>query len=251
MGYEESARFYDAFDTKGNTGFYVDLAARTSGRVLELGVGTGRVLFEICKTGREVVGIDNSVEMLREAKRRRRADCPEIAGRCRLMHADMLSFDLGETFGFVYSASGGVQGASVEDLRGIFRRAAEHIEEGGLFAFDVMAPRMLRRTVSSTPEKRELSGGRFVIRFCAQTYNEESDVTSFDILYKEIIPGRTTVETYHESAQVAVITTRAVEEALTYAGLRLSSLAGGFEGQPYTDESDWMVVVAAREPSEP
>lgn len=246
MSYEESARFYDYFDSKGNTGFYVELARRTTGKVLELGVGTGRVLFEICKTGREVVGIDNSVEMLREAKRKRRADCPEIAGRCRLMLADMLGFDLGETFGFVYSASGGVQGASVEDLRGIFRSAADHLEGDGTFAFDIMSPRTLRRTMSSKPERREVAGGRFVIRFCAQTYNEETDITSFDILYKEIIPGRTAVETYHETAQVAVITTRAVEEALGYAGLRLVSLYGDFDRRPYNDESSWMVVVAGR-----
>ena len=80
MGYDKTAQFYDDFDSKGNVRFYLDLAGKTTGSVLELGVGTGRVLFEIARLGRDVVGIDNSVAMLREAKRKRREVCPEAFG---------------------------------------------------------------------------------------------------------------------------------------------------------------------------
>jgi SAM-dependent methyltransferase len=246
VGYERSAQFYDCFDTKGNLDFYLELAERTEGAVLELGVGTGRVLFEIAKTRRDVVGIDNSVEMLREAKRKRREDYPEIAGRCRLLKADMLSFDLGSTFGLVYSASGGVQGDSAEDLRGIFRGAAQHLVEGGLFAFDVASPSALKRTLSYPPEQRELPEGRVVIRFVAQTYCEGDDAATFDLLYKEHIPGRTVTETYLESGVVAVITPYMIELALEYAGLSIESLAGDFDGGPYTEDSKWIVVVARK-----
>ena len=72
MSYEKSAQFYDPFASSENVGFYVNLARETGGGVLELGVGTGRVLFEVAKLGRDVVGIDTSVAMLREAKRKRR-----------------------------------------------------------------------------------------------------------------------------------------------------------------------------------
>jgi SAM-dependent methyltransferase len=246
MSYEKTAQFYDHFDSKCNLEFYLDLARETRGNVLELGVGTGRVLFEIAKLGRDVVGIDNSVGMLREGKRKRREVCPEVCGRCRLILADMLSFDLGETFGLVYSASGGVQGGSADDLRGIFRSAADHLSEDGVFAFDVAAPASLRETKVFSPERRELPGGRVVIRFVAQTYNEETDTVSFDLIFKEHVPGRTSTLTITEQGDAAVITPAAIEDALDYSGLKLHSMNGDFEGTPYRDDSTWIVVVAGR-----
>ena len=228
MSYEKTAQFYDHFDSNSNLDFYLDLARGTRGNVLELGVGTGRVLFEIARLGRDAVGIDNSVGMLREAKRKRREVCPDVSGRCRLILADMLSFDLGETFGFVFSASGGVQGGSADDLRGIFRSAADHLEGDGVFAFDVAAPVSVRQTKVFPPERRELPGGRVIIRFVAQTYNEETDTVSFDLLFKEHIPGRTSILTITDQGEAAVVTPAAIEDALGYAGLELRSMHGEF-----------------------
>jgi SAM-dependent methyltransferase len=244
MSYEKSAQFYDHFASSENVGFYVDLAREAEGGVLELGVGTGRVLFEIAKLGRDVVGIDTSVAMLREAKRKRRELYPEISGRCRLLLADMLSFDLGTTFGLIYSPSSGVQGPSADDLKGIFRRVADHLAEGGVFAFDVAAPWAMRRTTTFPPERRELPGGRVVIRFVAQTYNEESDTTSFDLIFKEFVPGRTTSVTVTEQGDGAIITMPMIEDALAYAGLEARSIYGDFSRGPLTDESKWFVFVA-------
>ncbi len=244
MSYEKSAQFYDGFSSTSNIGFYLDLADETEGDVLEIGVGTGRVLFEIAKLGRDVVGIDNSVAMVREAKRKRREIYPEISGRCRLLLADMLSFDLGTTFGLVYAASSAVQGPSADDLRGIFRRAADHLADGGLFAFDVAAPTAMRRTTTFPPERRELPGGRVVIRFVAQTYDEETDTTSFNLLFKEFAPGRTTSVTITEEGDGAVVTLPMIEDALAYAGLEARSIYGDFGKSPLTDESEWIVVVA-------
>jgi SAM-dependent methyltransferase len=244
MSYEKSAQFYDHFASSDNVGFYVDLAREIGGSVLELGVGTGRVLFEIARLGRDVVGIDTSVAMLREAKRKRREVYPEVSGRCRLLLADMLSFSLGETFDLIYSPSSGVQGPSADDLRGIFRRVAEHLAPGGVFAFDVAAPPGMRRTTTFPPERRELPGGRVVIRFVAQTYNEEADTTSFDLIFKEFIPGRTTCVTINEQGDGAVLTMPMIEDALAYAGLEAKSLYGDFARGPLTDESKWFVFVA-------
>ncbi len=246
MSYEKSAQYYDHLDTKGNLDFYLELARRTVGPVLEPGVGTGRVLFEIAKLGRDVVGIDSSVAMLREAKRKRREDFPELSGRIRLVLADMLSFDLGMEFGLVYSASSGVQGGSVDDLRGIFRSAADHLADGALFAFDVAAPAAMRETKSFPPERCELPGGRMVVRFMAQTYNEFANKTSFDILFKEFIPGLTTTVSVGETGEGAIITLEAIEDALQYAHLEARSVAGDFSGGPLTDDSTWIVVVAGR-----
>ncbi len=245
MSYDNSAQFYDSFDSKSNLQFYLDLVREVDGKVLELGVGTGRVLLEIARSGRDVVGVDNSVAMLREGKRKRRELYPGVSGRCRLVLADMLSLDLGERFGVVYSASGGVQGGSVDDLRGIFHSAARHLDEKGLFAFDVASPKSLRQTRAFPPERRELAGGRIVIRFVAQTYDEGTDTVSYDLIFKEHIPGRTSTVTVTESGDAAVVTREAIEDALDYAELDVRGLYGDFERGEYDEESANIVVVAA------
>ncbi len=246
MGYAKSAQFYDYFDTKDNIDFYVRLARQTEGDILELGVGTGRVLFELAKLKRDCVGIDNSPEMLQEAKRKRRNDFPELSGRTRFILADMLTLELGTRFGFICAPSGSVQGPSPDDLRGIFRRAAEHLEPGGIFAFDIMAPKALRQTRVYSPERQELPGGRIVVRFVAQTWNEGDEAASVDLLFKEHIPGRTRYETYKEGASVAIITLPVLREALQYAGLDFDGIFGDFSGSPYTEESTRMAVVTRK-----
>ncbi|MCD4690335.1 class I SAM-dependent methyltransferase [bacterium] len=247
MSFAKSAQFYDCFDTKDKVPFYVRVAAETTGDVLEFGVGTGRVLFEIAKLGRDAVGIDNSLEMLREAKRKRRTYFPELSGRTRFILADMLTLDLGRSFGFICAPSGGIQGTSPDDILGIFRRAAEHLNPGGIFAFDIMSPCYLKQTRVYSPERQELAGGRVVVRFIAQTYNEGDEAASIDLLFKEHIPGRTRYETYKESALAAIITPEMIRDALGHAELSLERIEGGFEGEEYTDESP-RIIVTARKP---
>ncbi len=246
MTYAKSAQFYDYFDTKGNAGFYVELARETEGDILELGVGTGRVLFELAKLKRDCVGIDNSPEMLREAKRKRRNDFPELSGRTRFILGDMLTLELGEEFGFVCAPSGGVQGESADDIRGIFRRASEHLLPDGVFAFDVMSPCALKQTKVYCPERQELPGGRIVVRFIAQTYNAGDEAASIDLLFKEHIPGRTRYDTYKEGATAAIITLPMVREALEYAGLDFEKVYGDFDGAEFTDQSARMIAVARK-----
>ncbi len=247
MSYGRNSQYDDCFDTRTSLQFYLDLARETTGDVLELGVGTGELLFKIAKQGRDVWGIDRSSEMIKEAKKKRRNYYPEISGRSRLVVADMLSFDLGRRFGFVYGASSSIQGDSADDLRGIFRTAADQMVEGGTLAFDIMSPHNLRRTVNVPPEERELPGGRIVIRFVAQSYFDGDETAAFNILYKEHIPGRTKHDTHREEAEVAIITPGVIDDALDYAGLSRKAMYGDFAHSPYGEESMWIVVVAEKD----
>ena len=44
----------------------------------------------------------------------------------------------------------------------------------------------------------------------------------------------------------AILTPGMIEDALGYAGLSVREMYGDFKGNPYTDESKWIVVVAGR-----
>jgi len=71
--YDAFAPVYDAFaaEMTEDVPFYVELASAARGPVVELAVGTGRVAIPIAeRTGRRVIGIDVSAEMLDIARRR-------------------------------------------------------------------------------------------------------------------------------------------------------------------------------------
>jgi 2-polyprenyl-3-methyl-5-hydroxy-6-metoxy-1,4-benzoquinol methylase len=72
---------------RGDTCFYLDLARRAGGDVLEIGVGTGRVALELAKAGIRVTGLDLSADMLAIAaeKARRvvlRSSCGSNTATC-------------------------------------------------------------------------------------------------------------------------------------------------------------------------
>ena len=61
------AEVYDAIPSHQNrpdVAFYTRLAAESTGCVLELGSGTGRVLINIAKAGKAVIGLEASEYML-------------------------------------------------------------------------------------------------------------------------------------------------------------------------------------------
>jgi len=64
--YDPIARLYDPWSVSvtEDVGFYVDLALRAGGPVVELGVGTGRIAVPTAAAGVRVIGIDSSKGML-------------------------------------------------------------------------------------------------------------------------------------------------------------------------------------------
>lgn len=102
--YDVFARFYD-LDTEGfdaDLPFWVNLARRTGGPILEVGCGTGRVLLPLARAGLSVVGVDVSPSMLAIAH-----DKIAQAGqstRITLVEADALTLQLKRRFNLAFIA---------------------------------------------------------------------------------------------------------------------------------------------------
>src|SRR5919202_314989 len=88
-GDAQLARLYDAFPFAADLPFYLELAAASGGRVLEVACGSGRVLVPLARTGNRVVGLDASPHMLALAHEKLAAAGPQVAARARLIQGDM------------------------------------------------------------------------------------------------------------------------------------------------------------------
>jgi ubiquinone/menaquinone biosynthesis C-methylase UbiE len=98
---EAFANRYDewAAHMTADVAFYVDLARRADGPLVELAVGNGRVAIPVAlATGRPVIGVDTSPAMLEQA----RAGAADAGVELDLRAADMRDLALDEPAALIY-----------------------------------------------------------------------------------------------------------------------------------------------------
>lgn len=101
-----------------------------SGRsLLEFGSGTGKHGRLLAQSGYEIIGIERSHEMVSQA---------EVTPGFCCLQGDICTVKLGKTFDAILSLFHVVSYQITNDfLMSVFARAAEHLDVGGLFVFDV------------------------------------------------------------------------------------------------------------------
>jgi len=105
------------------------LAAGTTGPILDVGAGTGRVALDLAQAGHAVVALDRERELLR-ALRARAGPLP-----VRTVTADARTFSLGRRFGLILVPMQTVQLLGGPEGRAAFLgRARGHLAPGGLLA---------------------------------------------------------------------------------------------------------------------
>ncbi len=125
----------EVFDTEGAIDFVSAMAPR--GRVLELGVGTGRIALPLAARGLEVWGVDTSPEMLEKLKLKRDGDrVTTVCGDFGTVDAtDAGSFDLVLLLVNTLFAM-----PTQEHQVACFANAARHLSPGGRFVVEAWVP---------------------------------------------------------------------------------------------------------------
>ena len=141
LTYDTFARFYDieTSDIVDDIPFWISLARRTGGPILEVACGTGRVFAPLAAAGFDVVGVDISPAMLEVA--RARITASGIGGRVELIEADALLLDLGRRFPLAIIALNSFGHFFEEgDPEQALDRISEHLLPNGLLALDLPNP---------------------------------------------------------------------------------------------------------------
>ena len=143
--YDVGAKYYDgAYQNNPNLDdvpFYLDLARRYGGPVLEIACGTGRVLLEIARIGIEIWGIDFSKEQLAVLHSKLLKEPERTRGLVRTFRDDMRTFSLDRKFGLVIIPFRPMQHMyAIEDQISALNAAKAHLSPEGVLAFDVFYP---------------------------------------------------------------------------------------------------------------
>ncbi|KPK87588.1 MAG: hypothetical protein AMS27_02045 [Bacteroides sp. SM23_62_1] len=141
MDYPEYfARFYDiiynSMRSEVDTDFYLKKISETSGRVLEIGVGTGRFFAAALKKGADIYGIDISKSMINILLKK--IDL-EYHGRVSMQNA--VDFRFPFRFNMILAPFRVFSHLlTVQEQLSALNNIYDHLEEGGHLIFDLYVP---------------------------------------------------------------------------------------------------------------
>lgn len=121
--------------------FYVSLASRARGPVLEYGVGNGRIALPIARHGVAIVGVDHSPEMLGDLRARLRDEPADVRARLTLRRGDMRRVRLRRKFPLVICPfNTALHLYTRADVEQFLARVRDHLAPRGEFVVDLSVP---------------------------------------------------------------------------------------------------------------
>ncbi|MGF1467505.1 MAG: class I SAM-dependent methyltransferase [Sandaracinaceae bacterium] len=242
-------RFYDHhyLRYRADRAFYLELAQRAGGDVLEIGVGTGRIALHLARAGIAVTGVDRSRDMLARARQRLDKMPRRVRALVRLVRADLRRLELGRTFALVAAPFNVLMHLYARtDLEAALAACRRHLAPGGLFALDVLNPDVgsflrdparaykLRSITDPTDRRRYRSTETFAYDWATQV-----QTTTQAFRPEDGGPGERTIRLVQRQFFPAEL-----EALLHYNGFEVLSHEGGFEGEPLDADAPSQVVVA-------
>ena len=194
-----------------------------SGIVLDLGCGTGTLTEKLSAAGYDMIGVDNSPEMLEAALAKKDASGADILYLCQ----DMRSFELYGTVRAVICVCDSLNYIlNEEELAQVFKTVRLYLEPDGVFLFDFNAPEKyesIGETVIS--EVRDNAAFIWENYYDGETRSNEYDITFFlereDGLY----------ERQEEVHCQRAWTAEEVEALLKEGGLKTAEQFPGYPGE--------------------
>src|SRR5947209_7021573 len=204
--------------------FYVELARRSDGPLVELAIGNGRVGIPVAQaTGRRVIGIDSSPAMLAQARLR----AAEAGVELDLRAGDMRDLALDEPAALIYCPFRALMHLPTwADRRRTFERVAASLRPDGRFAWNAFA--FDHRIAASLDGEHQEEPLPHTIGYAVS--DNRIDITLDD-------GGRSSLWWATKNEWLGLV---------DVAGLEVEALHGGFDGKPLDDESHEYVFVARR-----
>jgi SAM-dependent methyltransferase len=241
--YDPLADLYDVeYPHHYDVPFWLSLADREGDPIVEWGAGTGRLAVPLAEAGFEVTGVELSGRMVERGREKSEA--------VQWVQGDMRSARLGRRFGLAVCAFNSFLClSSVNDALAFLRNAREQLEPGGLLGIEVSAfspgelvdppggPRLQHDFTRELPEGR-------LERFSFSRYDAATQLFSMRLFY-ELYGASGELE--NRRAHDLTIRVTGCDELglmLRLAGFEVEAVYGGFEGEPFSAESDHLIVLA-------
>ena len=207
------------------------------GLVLELGCGTGSMTERLAEAGYDMIGVDNSADMLEIALDKREKSGQDIL----YLLQDMRELELFGNIRAIVSVCDSMNYIlEPEDLKKVFELVKEYLAEDGVFIFDLNTVHKYRDLMGecTISENREESSFIWENYFYEDEMVNEYDLTLF--IREESDLYRKYEELHYQKAYEL----EQVKELLLQAGMEFVAAYDAFTHDPVTAESERMYIIA-------
>lgn len=249
--YDTIARLYEAENQHftEDLPLYLELAEQTGDPILEVGCGTGRVLFGLAQAGYRVVGVDTSAAMLAIAQRKL-ARMPQLADHARMVQMDILQFKEGQ-YPLILLSYNALLNFPEQTLQlSVIKHLAGLLKEAGWLAIDLpnaseayatddQPSLVLERTFT------EPTSGNLIMQQSVSRLNRAEQKLYISWIYDEIeADGR--LKRMIAPQTLRLIFPSELQLMLTLCGLEIAAMYGSYAQESFEEGSERLIVVAKR-----
>lgn len=242
--YKSFARVYDVFmdniDYPAWSEYLISLLEEygvKDGLVLELGCGTGSMTELLAEKGYDMIGIDNSPDMLEIALEKRVESGHDIL----YLLQDMREFELYGTVRGVVSVCDSVNYILEEDeLLEVFRLVNNYLDPGGVFIFDMNTPYKYETLIGESTIAENREEGSFIWE---NYYDQETGINEY-ALTLFIREREDLYRKYEEIHYQKAYDPRSVIRLLREAGLEFVAVYNAFSREAPGEDSGRIYLVA-------
>lgn len=211
------------------------------GLVLDLGCGTGTMTRLLREKGYDMIGVDNSAEMLEIAR-----EHPDDG--ILYLHQDMREFELYGTVRAIVSVCDSMNYLTEDgDLEQVFRLANNYLDPGGLFIFDMNTEYKYREMLGDQTIAEERENCSFI---WDNYYYEEEKINEYQLSLFVEDPvlsektGQDICRKFQEMHYQRAYSLAEVKAALEVAGMEFIAAYDAFTRNPVHQESERMYIIA-------
>lgn len=204
--------------------------------VLDLGCGTGTLTELLAKKGYDMIGVDNSAEMLNIAMKKKDESGQSILYLCQ----DMREFELYGTVKAVICVCDSINYLlEEEDLIDTFSLVNNYLDPEGIFVFDFNTEYKYKEVIGDTTIAENRDDCSFIWE---NYYHEEEQINEYEltIFVKEEELYRKFTETHYQRGYEK----ETVLACLKEAGLDILEVMDGDSHGPVHEESERICVIA-------
>jgi SAM-dependent methyltransferase len=249
-GWDDYAPFYDWENARTfgrrDVQFWLRVAGKVAGPILELGAGTGRVSIPLARAGARVVGIDRSAAMLARARARVRRE--RLGRRLQLVRGDIRQLPFPDRSLSAAIAPYGILQSllSDRDLARTLAAVARVLEPGSTFGLELVAdlPEWKEYSRRISLRGRRGPNGHPVALIESVRQDAGRGLTFFD---QEFVEGRGPRASRRRfTLTFRTVTVPAMAARLEKAGFTVEALLGDYRGAPWDARADVWIILARR-----
>lgn len=242
--YGKFAKVYDLFMDNVDYEIWADYLENClkaegieNGLILELGCGTGTMTGLLAEKGYDMIGVDNSEEMLAEAMEKKMESGFDIL----YLLQDMQEFELYGTVRAVVSVCDSLNYITdSEELKQVFRLVNNYLDPGGIFLFDINTVHKYRDILGDTTIAEDREEGSFIWE---NTYDPDSRINTYELAV--FLPREDGLyEKCEELHCQRGYEQKEVEALLREAGMEILGVFDAYTDHPASEDSERLFFIA-------